>query len=33
MITGAIDYDLDNDCRLNNNQCGKFGSEFVKIKS
>jgi len=33
MITGAIDYDLANDCRLNNNQCGKFGSEFIKIKS
>jgi hypothetical protein len=34
MITALIDYDLANDCRLNDNKCGKFASEFsIKIKS
>ena len=33
MFTGVIEYDLANDCRLYDSQCGKFGSEFnEKIK-
>ena len=34
MITGLIDFDLANDCRLNDSKCGKLASEFsIKIKS
>jgi hypothetical protein len=29
MITGAIEYDFANDCRFNENKCGKFGSEYI----
>jgi hypothetical protein len=28
MITGSIDYDLANKCRLDVNKCGKVGSEY-----
>jgi hypothetical protein len=31
MVTGAIEYDLAINCRLNDSKCGKFGSEFNKI--
>ena len=30
MITGSIEYDLASDCRLDNNKCGKFASEYSK---
>ena len=30
MITGAIDNDFASDCRLDNNKCGKFASEYSK---
>ncbi len=30
MITGLIEYDLASDCRLDNNKCGKFASEYSK---
>jgi hypothetical protein len=29
VITGVIEYDLANNCRLDDSQCGKFGSEFT----
>lgn len=29
MITGAIEYDLASDCRLNVTKCGKFGLEYT----
>jgi hypothetical protein len=31
MITGTIEYDFANDCRLNDNKCGKMGLEYVVI--
>jgi hypothetical protein len=30
MITGSIEHDLASDCRLNNDKCGKFASEYTK---
>jgi len=30
MITGSIEYDLASDCRLNDDKCGKFASEYSK---
>jgi len=34
MITGAIEYDLAINCRLNVSKCGKLGSEYTeKIQS
>jgi hypothetical protein len=30
MITGSIEHDFASDCRLNNNKCGKFASEYTK---
>jgi hypothetical protein len=36
MITGAIEYDIATDCRLNVNKCGIFASEYsekIKIKT
>ena len=34
MITGAIEYDLASDCRLNVRKCGNSGLEYMeKIKS
>ena len=30
MITGVIDNDFASDCRLDNNKCGKFASEYSK---
>ena len=34
LITGAIDYDLARNCRLNVSKCGNFGSEYTeKIQS
>jgi hypothetical protein len=30
MITGAIDYDLATQCRLNSSHCGILGSEYTK---
>jgi hypothetical protein len=30
MISGSIEYDLASDCRLDNNKCGKFASEYSK---
>jgi len=32
MITGNIEYDLATDCRLDNNKCGKFASEYSDNK-
>ena len=29
IITGIIEYDLANNCRINDSQCGKNGSEFI----
>ena len=31
MITGSIEYDLATECRLDNNKCGKFASEYNAI--
>jgi hypothetical protein len=34
LITGAFEYEIAMNCRLNAKECGKFGSEFTeKIKS
>ena len=33
MITGVIEYDLASTCRINDNKCGIFGSEFTYKKS
>jgi len=34
LITGAIEYDLAKNCRLNVEKCGNLGSEYMeKIKS
>ena len=30
MITGIIEHDFATDCRLNNDKCGKFASEYTK---
>ena len=30
MISGAIDYDLASNCRLNVSKCGQFGSEYTE---
>ena len=30
MITGLIEHDLASDCRLNDDKCGKFASEYTK---
>ena len=30
MITGIIENDFATDCRLDNNKCGKFASEYSK---
>lgn len=30
MITGLIEHDLAIDCRLNDDKCGKFASEYTK---
>jgi len=30
MISGVIEYDLASYCRLDDNKCGKLGSEFNK---
>ena len=30
MITGSIEHDLASDCRLTENKCGKFASEYTK---
>jgi len=30
MITASIEYDLASDCRLDNDKCGKFASEYTK---
>ena len=29
LVTGAIEYDLASQCRLNSNQCGTTGSEYT----
>lgn len=30
IVNGAIEYDLALDCRLDLNQCGKLGTEYVE---
>ena len=30
LVTGAIEYDLATNCRLNVSKCGNFGSEYTK---
>ena len=30
MISGAIEYDLASNCRLNVSKCGQFGSEYTE---
>ena len=29
LVTGVIEYDFANNCRLNNTKCGMFASEYI----